>query len=25
MFNIDTETIDVRQYKQDHHTKGYSK
>ena len=25
IFDIDTETIDVKQYKQDHHIKGYSK
>jgi glutamyl-tRNA reductase len=24
MFNIDTEDIDMKQYKTDHHTKGYS-
>jgi glutamyl-tRNA reductase len=24
MFEIDTETIDMKQYKNDHHTKGYS-
>jgi glutamyl-tRNA reductase len=24
MFNIDTENIDLKQYKSDHHTKGYS-
>ena len=23
MFNIDTENIDLKQYKNDHHTKGY--
>jgi len=24
MFNIDTENIDLKQYKNDHHTKGYN-
>jgi glutamyl-tRNA reductase len=24
MFNIDTENMDLKQYKSDHHTKGYS-